>query len=98
MVYRKQQNPKRNNPSHSQPPPTPIPIQIPTTKQSPNPNFSLENPSHLPRPTRSNSWTDSNNRYFVLTERIRGKTLEEVWLSLSADLKNKKKNQYQNRR
>jgi hypothetical protein len=78
MVCRKQQNPKRNNPSHSQPPPTPIPIPIPITNKVQTLTFLSKNHPTFPVPR-------------VLTAgQIRGKTLE-VWLSLSADQKKAKK-------
>lgn len=41
----------------------------------------------IPAPRAVRDWVDSDGRYFVLTGRIPGKTLEQTWPSLSESLK-----------
>ncbi|KAL2846607.1 kinase-like domain-containing protein [Aspergillus pseudoustus] len=43
----------------------------------------LANYPDIPAPKVLHEWVDSNNRYFVLQERIHGQTLEEAWPLLS---------------
>lgn len=42
---------------------------------------------NIPAPKLIRDWVDRNERYFVLTERIHGQTLEQVWPSLSESQK-----------
>ncbi|KAE8154451.1 kinase-like protein [Aspergillus avenaceus] len=43
----------------------------------------LEGHPEIPYPKVLRDWVDSDGRYFVLTERIQGQTLEQAWASLS---------------
>ncbi|KAJ6024297.1 hypothetical protein N7540_005094 [Penicillium herquei] len=43
----------------------------------------LTNYPKIPVPKVLRDWVDSDGRYFVLTERMKGQTLEKVWSSLS---------------
>lgn len=47
-----------------------------------NLKFLKENTT-IPVPKILNEWVDSDGRYFILMERIKGKTLEETWPTMS---------------
>ncbi|KAJ5714864.1 uncharacterized protein N7483_012045 [Penicillium malachiteum] len=48
----------------------------------------LENYPKISVPKVLRDWVDSDGRYFALTERMKGQTLDEVWSSLSETQKN----------